>query len=88
MEFSGGCGLWFQAAEKIAIFAMVMTGKGRLRPSYVGNETYQTRLTKSDFIGFCRGKTDQVSYQVIPETPLSICVREGDKLSPLQIHLP
>ena len=27
-----------------------------------------TRLTKSDFIGFCREKTDQVSYQVIPET--------------------
>ena len=47
---------------------MVMTGKGHLRPSYKGYETYQTRLTKSDFIGFCQGNTDQVSYQVIPET--------------------
>ena len=45
-----------------------MTGKGHLRPSYNGVRDLPTRLTKSDFIGFCREKTDQVSYQVIPET--------------------
>ena len=35
---------------------MVMTGKGHLRPSYNGVRDLPTRLTKSDFIGFCREK--------------------------------